>query len=350
MTEKRNPLSGSHPEMLPDAGKVVRLWNPGKGNITDAWIDIKGLIDYHWAEYPRHQGTTDVTEVIEFPRIAYEHNLSNRQYDSLINRAQKYLRSKYKSRNPDAGKVVSLGNPAHKIGEYYVDYDEKTGLWCVFHTDYKSGHAFACYSSEEDAMKQASMLNYYGPGKNPGAAWHEDRKREAMNFSANARDNINAVYHQGEAAAHLRSIEESRMRHLPNPRPPKEWFTNTKRILKKQYGRNKANLDRIAAGIWWRKSEADRKALIKRYDNPDKAWHKSKYDEYIQEWLTSKDIYGRNAPFTQYHSGLAGAEAVALAKYDKKRNPIYKRANKGIGLLGIAAIAGIAYLIWKNRK
>jgi len=32
----------------------------------------------------------------------------------------------------------------------YVDFDEPTGMWCIFGTD--SGHAYASFASEEDAM------------------------------------------------------------------------------------------------------------------------------------------------------------------------------------------------------
>jgi hypothetical protein len=38
----------------------------------------------------KHQGKTDITEVIEFQRISGEHSLTQRQYDALINKAQKY--------------------------------------------------------------------------------------------------------------------------------------------------------------------------------------------------------------------------------------------------------------------
>jgi len=59
------------------------------GNYTDAWIDIKGLIDENYP-YPTYQGVTDITEHIEFARIASEHGLSDKQYDALISTAQKY--------------------------------------------------------------------------------------------------------------------------------------------------------------------------------------------------------------------------------------------------------------------
>ena len=44
-------------------------------------------------------------------------------------------------------------------GEYYSDFDQETTLWCVFHTDLKSGHAFASYSSEDQAVADATRRN-----------------------------------------------------------------------------------------------------------------------------------------------------------------------------------------------
>jgi hypothetical protein len=60
-----------------------------RGNYPDAWVDIKGLIDAHFP-FPKHQGVTDITEHIEFARIAGEWNLTNKQYERLIDQAQKY--------------------------------------------------------------------------------------------------------------------------------------------------------------------------------------------------------------------------------------------------------------------
>ena len=61
-----------------------------KGNLTDAWIDVKGLMDAHYHTWPRHQGTVDITEVIEFARLATEHRLSDKQYEALISKAEAY--------------------------------------------------------------------------------------------------------------------------------------------------------------------------------------------------------------------------------------------------------------------
>jgi len=59
------------------------------GNYKDAWTDVKGLIDAHYP-YPQHQGTTDITEVVELAHIAEDWDLTDKQYDKLIDQAQRY--------------------------------------------------------------------------------------------------------------------------------------------------------------------------------------------------------------------------------------------------------------------
>jgi len=44
-------------------------------------------------------------------------------------------------------------------GEYFADYDEETESYCVFHTDFKTGHAFSSYTSPEQAEKDAEERN-----------------------------------------------------------------------------------------------------------------------------------------------------------------------------------------------
>jgi len=73
----------------------------GKVDFNEAWLDIQGLIKAHYAHYPRHQGTTDVTEVEEFARIANEHDLSDAEYDRLIDRGQRYLDDLYRCQTPE---------------------------------------------------------------------------------------------------------------------------------------------------------------------------------------------------------------------------------------------------------
>jgi len=72
-------------------------------NPTDAWIDMKGLIDHHCKSYPLYQGTIDITEVEEIARIADEHDLSDKQYDALIDKSQAYT--------------------DEKIGELHIEHD-----------------------------------------------------------------------------------------------------------------------------------------------------------------------------------------------------------------------------------
>lgn len=49
------------------------------------------------------------------------------------------------------------------IGEYYVEWDEVSASYCVFHTDdvgrFKSGHAFASFASKEEAEREAARRN-----------------------------------------------------------------------------------------------------------------------------------------------------------------------------------------------
>jgi len=45
------------------------------------------------------------------------------------------------------------------MGKYFVDYDEESGSYCIFHTDYKIGFAFASYASEQEAEKNAKERN-----------------------------------------------------------------------------------------------------------------------------------------------------------------------------------------------
>ena len=44
-------------------------------------------------------------------------------------------------------------------GEYFVDYDKDSASYCIFHTDYKTGFAFASYASEQEAEKNAKERN-----------------------------------------------------------------------------------------------------------------------------------------------------------------------------------------------
>ncbi len=51
------------------------------------------------------------------------------------------------------------------IGEYYVDFDEDSKLFCIFHTE--SCHAFESYASEEEANQalkvKIELLNFSHP-------------------------------------------------------------------------------------------------------------------------------------------------------------------------------------------
>ena len=72
----------------------------GRVDFNEAWLDVQGLINSGYTSFPRHQGTTDVTEVVEFARIADEHNLSDAEYNRLIDRGQHYLNDLYSGKTP----------------------------------------------------------------------------------------------------------------------------------------------------------------------------------------------------------------------------------------------------------
>jgi len=44
-------------------------------------------------------------------------------------------------------------------GEYFADYDQETGLFCVFHTDFKTGHSFSSYTTLAEAGRDAEERN-----------------------------------------------------------------------------------------------------------------------------------------------------------------------------------------------
>ncbi len=43
-------------------------------------------------------------------------------------------------------------------GEFYAEFDENTGMHCVFHTDVDN-HAFASYAGETEAIERAANMN-----------------------------------------------------------------------------------------------------------------------------------------------------------------------------------------------
>jgi hypothetical protein len=62
-------------------------------NYKIAWHYVKGTIKRiikHDGSLPLHQGTCDIAGVLNFHEIAGLHNLTPRQYNNLINKAQAY--------------------------------------------------------------------------------------------------------------------------------------------------------------------------------------------------------------------------------------------------------------------
>lgn len=42
---------------------------------------------------------------------------------------------------------------------YFVEYDEPSGLWCIFHTDRRQGFAYESYLNEKQAEARVKELN-----------------------------------------------------------------------------------------------------------------------------------------------------------------------------------------------
>jgi len=80
-------------------------------------------------------------------------NLSVMAYGKYRNRAKKEYEEILKIYK---GK---LEEHQRKIGEYFADYDEETELYCVFHTDFKTGHAFSSWGGMEEAERDAEQRN-----------------------------------------------------------------------------------------------------------------------------------------------------------------------------------------------
>ena len=45
------------------------------------------------------------------------------------------------------------------MGEYFVDYDEDSNSYCIFHTDIKTGFAYKSFASEEEAERVCKEMN-----------------------------------------------------------------------------------------------------------------------------------------------------------------------------------------------
>ena len=58
------------------------------------------------------------------------------------------------------------------MGEFFVEYDEPTGYWCIFHTERKAGFAFKSFLTEQQAEDEAKELNL----------WYDSTKQIKFNF------------------------------------------------------------------------------------------------------------------------------------------------------------------------
>ena len=62
-----------------------------KENYADAWNTVREIIDRDGLSFPKHQGVTDITEVIDFAEIAGIQNLTEFQCDNLIEDGAEYF-------------------------------------------------------------------------------------------------------------------------------------------------------------------------------------------------------------------------------------------------------------------
>jgi len=205
-----------------------------------------------------------------------------------------------------------------------------------YRAGYEAGYLDAKYLERTSRIALTSTLPDYASGYKAGQL---KAIIEYIDYILRPRGYSWMTYAQWRA--HLKKEDKEYKKSRRNPRPPKAWFTKMYRGVASRYKRlGKARLSAITASIWWKLPEATRKKLIREYDNPGKAWHKEQFN-----WATTMR---EGSPDPRYWEGRKDAEGIALAKYPK-RNPTRQHAKKGTGFLGLAAIAGLAYLIWKNR-
>ena len=74
-----------------------------KRSFVGAWEEVRAIIDRNCKKYPRHFGALDITEVISFGDIADNYGLTDKGYNDLIDKAQKYYNSKIS--NPKKGGI-----------------------------------------------------------------------------------------------------------------------------------------------------------------------------------------------------------------------------------------------------
>ena len=365
---KKNPLSGSHPDQNP----VNSYIGFHKGNRYEVYANTS---------YEAQQ------------KIAKEHKIK-KAYEITVILAEKDSKpvthlplfnpfsGSHPEMLPDAGHVVSLGNPrlvdSVRPGDRVTIVDrfgkQRTGR-AVMRSSYggwvlNMGGRYGTPGLADDS----NIVKVSKSSRNPGAAWH--RARNADYYARMKKEKSGSLRQAifGELAANEGTATRiSEAIGLPNPRPPKEWFTKMRRGVAKQYKRfGKARIGQITAGIWWKLPEATRKRLIRQYDNPFMPVrpYKGKLPDEVVASFPDEElgvlVNRRTGKVTnRWEDGTAGVPqsvkdraAEETEAYDlqgrlyewKHRNPTSRYAKKGIGFLGLAAIAGIAYLIWKNRS
>jgi len=114
-------------------------------NYGEAWAFARTLINNGFP-FPQHQGKTDITEVIPFQDIAHDFDLSTRQYDALIDKAQKYHDAKDKIANSPSvkehpyaeiweGNVKDLVRKVRYSDARYSAIDAKSGAHIFLNLD-----------------------------------------------------------------------------------------------------------------------------------------------------------------------------------------------------------------------
>ncbi len=89
-------------------------------------------------------------EIVDDSTISYKHK------DDVANKTRYFQRACAKL--PQWAADVRPYNVAQD-GEYYADYDEESGCYCVFHTDRHDGQALNSYSKVQGAVGKAEQLN-----------------------------------------------------------------------------------------------------------------------------------------------------------------------------------------------
>lgn len=88
--------------------------------------------------------------------------LSQDEYDAISDKEAIRMDDEILSKinqETNYGEPQDLVKIAEEQGEYYVDYDDDTGTWCIFHTDKKPGHAYKSFMDKGEAERRCKEMN-----------------------------------------------------------------------------------------------------------------------------------------------------------------------------------------------